>query len=66
MFTVRADFDCGIYQNEWRLFVVRPNGAHIPELNFDMDDRIEAEEACEALNEALERYANNMPVQCVE
>ena len=52
MFTTRRDFDCGWAMNAWSIFVVNPNGSHIGELQFSMDEEKKAEAACAAMNKA--------------
>jgi hypothetical protein len=52
-FTVRRDFDCGRYVNAWSLYVVRPNGQHISNLQFGLDEEDKAQAIADAMNQAL-------------
>jgi len=54
-FYLRKDFDCGVYCNEWSLFIVEPSGSHIGELQFNVNDEKRAEAICAAMNRAVQK-----------
>jgi hypothetical protein len=52
MYTLRRDFDCGKYCNEWSIFIVGPDGQHVGGLQFDLTEEEVAQATCDGLNAA--------------